>query len=249
MPTGKYQGYTGDTLVHMADGSRKYMRDLEPGDMIRFKDGDGADTVIHVIQFEFDGFISLLAPGITTTRFTPYMDPDYGFITPRKPHDKPTLYYNGPLYHFRTEWDMDVDTLNRPLMMGSGPSTPGMYAFNASIGHAIVNPEQQDAFSEAQNELGYDIGQIVLPGVWRDPPGEVSKRIGHAERMAAMQEPTRIPASTRTSKVQFADDVTTIQDNVPSASANTDDITIVFIDENGNPVSRLRPYQSNFQSS
>lgn len=248
MPTGKYCGYTGDTLVHMADGSRKYMRDLEPGDMIRFKDGDGAATVIHVIQFEFDGFISLLAPDITTTRFTPYMDPDYGFITPRKPNDKPTLYYNGPLYHFRTEWDMDVDTLNRPLMMGSGPSTPGMYAFNASIGHAIVNPEQQDAFSEVQNVRGYDNGQITLPGVWCDPHGEVSKRIGHAERMAAQQEPTRIPTPARTSKVQFADDVTTIQDQAAS-SAIREDITIVFIEENGNPVSRLRPYQSNIQYS
>ncbi len=88
----------------------------------------------------------------------------------------------------------------------------------------------------------------MLPGVWRDLPGEVSKRIGHAERMAAQQEPTRIPTPARTSKVQFADDVTTIQ-NQAASSAIREDITIVFIDENGNPESRLRPYQSNIQYS
>ncbi len=202
MPTGKYSGYTGDTLVHLAGGERKYMRDLAPGDMIKFKEGEGAAAVIHVIQFEFDGFISLLAPGIITTRFTPYMDPDNGIVTPRKPNDKPTLYYKGPMYHFRLEWEKDQDTLTRPLMMGStAGSSPGMYAFNASIGHAIVNPEQQDDFTETRNSHDGNRVPITLPGVWCDPPGEVTKRIGHAERMAAQLE------STRTPKVHFADNV------------------------------------------
>ncbi len=201
MPTGKYHGYTGDTLVHLAGGTRKYMRDLAPGDIIMFSEGEGASAVIHVIHFEFDGFISLLAPGITTTRFTPYMDHDYKFVTTPLRQNKPTLYYKGPMYHFRLELEKDQDTLTRCLMMGSRGSGPGMFAFNASYGSTVVNPEQQDAFSEARNSHGGSRAPITLPEVWCDPPGEVTKRIGHAERMAAHLE------STRTPKVHFADNV------------------------------------------
>jgi hypothetical protein len=169
MPTGKYCGYTGDTLVHLAYGERKYMRDLAVGDLIKINvnEGDFA-SVTHVFQFKFDGFISLVAPGITTTRYTTYDDLVTGLDTTPEQQNKPTLYYKGTLYNFMID---DCGNASS-VIMGTNPSSgPGMLAFN-SPRNIHDSASTIDTFIRELN------------GVWCDPPGVVSKRIGHAERMA-----------------------------------------------------------------
>ncbi len=168
MPTGQFAGYTGDTLIHLADGSRKYMRDLAVGDELIVvgieSDLNKTIKVISKIKFQFDGFIKLVAPGIGATQFTLPINTD------NKP---PTLYYKGPMYHFVT------NPTGISIKAGSQPDTHEIYAMFRD------DPDCRTmlmALAESPN------GE--LPGVWCDPPGVVTKRIGHAERMAALAATT-----------------------------------------------------------
>lgn len=175
MPTGKYCGYTGDTLVHLAYGERKYMRDLAVGDLVKIKVNEGDFALVtHVFQFEFDGFISLVAPGITTTRYTTYEDPVTGLDTTPEQQSKPTLYYKGTLYSFMIDNSVNASS----VVMGTNPSYgPGMLAFNST--RTVREFAQAELFANGGDRPN------ALSGLWCDPPGEVTKRIGHAERMAA----------------------------------------------------------------
>lgn len=94
MPTGEFSGYTGDTLIHLANGTRKYMRDIEPGDELRLQDSSTI-KIAQVFSFEFEGFISLVAPGLTTTRYTILHDLTTHEDTTPMELNKPTLYYHG----------------------------------------------------------------------------------------------------------------------------------------------------------
>ena len=168
MLTGQFAGYTGDTLIHLADGSRKYMRDLAVDDelIVVGQDSDSHKTikVISKIKYQFDGFIKLVAPGIGATQFTLPINTD------NKP---PTLYYTGPMYHFVT----NPSALS--IMAGSRPDNKGIYSMFGDDPDGRIMLMASDESPDGE-----------LPGVWCDPPGVVTKRITHAERMAALASVT-----------------------------------------------------------
>jgi len=150
------------------------MRDLAIGDLVKIKvnEGDFA-SVTHVFQFEFDGFISMVAPGITTTRYTTYEDPVPGLDTTPEQQNKPTLYYKGTIYNFMIDDCKNTDS----VIMGTYPEHgPGMLAFNS--------PKTVHEFAQAELFANGCDRPNMLSGLWCDPPGGVSKRIGHAERLA-----------------------------------------------------------------
>jgi hypothetical protein len=162
MPIGQYSGYTGDTLIHLADGTRKYIRDLAPGDELQLHDS----SIIKVAQtftFEFDGFISLVAPGLTTTRYTIYHDfTTNNDTTPEEQH-KPTLYYHGPLYNFFTD-----SYISRPIIVSGNPITSPLGIYD--IGR---NPDNCAFILLDKGNTG---DNFIPTGIWEDPPGIITQR-------------------------------------------------------------------------
>lgn len=168
MPTGQYTGYTGDTLIHLADGKHKYMWDLAVGDLVNAQeDCYNCTRVANKIVFQFDGFITLVAPGISTTRYTKVYDDTTAKALDIK--QKPTIYYKGPMYNFTTTAD------HGPIMAGNAADMYWIYPLNK---HNPLDKPQLNALAESP------CGTLL--DVWCDPPGVVTKRIGHAERMAAL---------------------------------------------------------------
>jgi hypothetical protein len=162
MPTGQFSGYTGDTLIHLANGTRKYIHDLAPGDELQLHDS-ASIKVSEVFSFEFDGFISLVAPGLTTTRYTIYHDFSTNNDTTPQEQNKPTLYYRGLLYNFFIE-----SMISSPIIVGSNHSTSLVGIFD--IGR---NP---DNCMFVLLDTG-SIGSKLMPqGIWQDPPGIITQR-------------------------------------------------------------------------
>ena len=128
MPTGQFSGYTGDTLVHLVNGTRKYMHDLAPGDELQLHDSSGSPAEIcDVIKFQFDGFISLVAPGLSTTRYTIYHDFTTGEDTTPQAQNKPTLYYQGLLYNFILKSE-----ISSTILMGTNPNAAQIGIYDIS---------------------------------------------------------------------------------------------------------------------
>lgn len=165
MQTGQFSGYTSDTLVHLANGERKYMSDLAPGDELKLHDSSGSSAEItEVIRFQFDGFISIAAPGLYTTRYTICHDFTTGKDTTPLELNKPTLYYQGLLYNFFLK-----SQISSTIIMGSNPSISQIGIYD--IGK---NPDNC-AFALATMDSNCS-GHTLVPGIWSDPPGLVTQR-------------------------------------------------------------------------
>jgi len=166
MNTGHYSGYTGDTLVHLDNGTRKYMCDLAPGDELKLRDFNfwKRAVVSRIIKFEFDGFISLVAPGLRTTRYTIYHDYNTGEDTTPEEQNKPTLYYRGLLYNFFiTEYDVPC------INMGTDPTA-------SQIGIYDIDNRVRDDITFTWALSGEDSGVVLIPVILADPPGLVTQR-------------------------------------------------------------------------
>lgn len=166
MPEGKFSGYTGDTLIHLADGTRKYMCDLAPGDELQLHNSSSI-KVNYVFTFEFNGFVSLVAPGLTTTRYTIYHDFTTNNDTTPQEQNKPTLYYHGLLYNL-----VSASNLSSPIMAGSNPRTTSVGIYDYSF-----NP---DNCSFILLDKGKSGDRLIPSGIWEDPPGVITQR--HAKQ-------------------------------------------------------------------
>ena len=166
MPTGHFSGYTGDTLVHLANGDRKYMCDLAPGDELKQHDSSVVLQAIvgEVIRFQFDGFISLVAPGLSTTRYTTYHNFNTGNDTAPLELNKPTLYYQGLLYNFLLK-----SQISSTIIMGTNPTASQIGIYD--IGK---NPDNC-AFLFATMDSNCS-GYTLVPDIWSDPPGQITQR-------------------------------------------------------------------------
>lgn len=165
MPTGYFSGYTGDTLVHLVNGSRKYMRDLAPGDELKQHYSSGLPAEIgEVIRFQFDGFISLVAPGLSTTRYTIYHDFTTCEDTTPQEQNKPTLYYQGLLYNFFLK-----SQISSTIVMGSNPITSqiGIYDIGKNLDNCMF------VFATIDSNCS---GHTLVPNTWQDPPGQITQR-------------------------------------------------------------------------
>ena len=141
------------------------MRDLAPGDELKQHDSSGSPAEIcDVIRFQFDGFISLVAPGLSTTRYTIYHDLVTGLDTTPQEQNKPTLYYQGPLYNFILK-----SQISSTIIMGTNPSASQIGIYNIA-----KNPDNC-AFVLAISYSNIS-GNILMPDTWLDPPGQVTQR-------------------------------------------------------------------------
>lgn len=181
MPTGQFSGYTGDTLVHLANGGRKYMHDLASGDeLLAYGSSTGA-VVRHVIRFEYDGFIALVAAGIATTRYTLYRDLTTGADTTPIIAGCRTIYYHGPIYNFscRNTNTQSPDTNSNPeqtehvFVTGSNPAVSQIGTFEISKN---TSDEIIKAIMTEDTNYSSEPRIINLAGVWSDPPGLVTQR-------------------------------------------------------------------------
>ncbi len=163
MPVGEFSGYTGDTLIHLADGTRKYMRDLEPGDELRLHDSSTI-KVAEIFTFEFDGFISLVAPGLTITQYTTYYDPTTHSITTPQSQHKPTIYYRGILYNYY----LYTTEIGSPIIAGSNSSTP--------FGILDIGMNDDNFLFDKHDNYRTHGPKFVLPHIWQDPPGIITDR-------------------------------------------------------------------------
>jgi hypothetical protein len=158
MTTGEFSGYTGDTLIHLANGTRKYMCDLEAGDELRLHDSSTI-KISSIFSFEFEGFISLVAPGLTTTRYTILHDLTAHKDTTPLELNKPTLYYHGMLYN------ITIDTkLSSPVIIGS--TSFGIYDFSHNPDNCLF----------VMFDKGNPGDKLMPSGIWQDPPGIITQR-------------------------------------------------------------------------
>lgn len=175
MNTGHFSGYTGDTLVHLANGSRKYMRDLAPGDELQLHNSETGAIITRIIQYEFDGFISLVAPGISTTKYTIYHDLTTGTDTTPIIANCRTLYYRGTIYNFSCQHTtyQKINEPNPVFIMGTAPSLSqiGTYdIYKHPYGDELIR-----TIHEGTNTLSTQT-IIYLAGLWADPPGQITQR-------------------------------------------------------------------------
>ena len=166
MPIGHFSGYTGDTLVHLANGDRKYMCDLAPGDELKQHDSSvGLQAIVsEVIRFQFDGFISLVAPGLSTTRYTTYHNFNTGNDTAPLELNKPTLYYQGLLYNFLLK-----SQISSTIIMGTDPTT-------SQIGIYDIGKHPDNCMFLFATMNSNNSGNTLVPDIWSDPPGQISQR-------------------------------------------------------------------------
>jgi len=141
------------------------MRDLAPGDELKLHNAtDSSVIVTELIGFQFDGFISLVAPGLTTTRYTACHDYNTGKDTTPEELKKPTLYYHGLLYNFFLEQNSDST-----IIMGLDPTTSqlgvydiGMNPDNCCFVYAITNTKPS--------------AYTLVHDFWTDPPSQITQR-------------------------------------------------------------------------